>query len=116
MAKLRVSAGVVAAATLAVVSLAGPVRAADDWTFPVANVVDGKEVPATYTPIPVGQVTKRWKICVLFPHMKDSYWLAANYGVVAEHQFRRIVAGRGLGACGPSVSRACAVPRDGGRA
>src|ERR1700751_411735 len=37
MAKLRVSAGVVAAATLAVVSLAGPVRAADDWTFPVAN-------------------------------------------------------------------------------
>ena len=40
-------------------SLEGSVRAADDWTFPVANVVDGKEVPATYTPIPVGKVTKR---------------------------------------------------------
>ena len=84
MAKFRVSAAIIAAATLALVSLEGSVRAADDWTFPVANVIDGKEVPATYTPIPVGQVTKRWKICVLFPHMKDSYWLAANYGVVAE--------------------------------
>ena len=75
MGKFRVSAATIAAATLALVGLEGSVRAADDWTFPVANVIDGKEVPATYTPIPVGQVAKRWKICVLFPHMKDSYWL-----------------------------------------
>ena len=84
MSKFQVSAAVFAAAMLAPMSFVGSVRAADDWTFPVANVIDGKEVPATYTPVPAGEVTKRWKICVLFPHMKDSYWLAANYGVVAE--------------------------------
>ena len=72
MAKFRVSVSIIAAATSALVSLAGSAIAADDWTFPVANVIEGKEVPATYTPIPVGQVSKRWKICVLFPHMKDS--------------------------------------------
>jgi protein TorT len=80
----RLRASIVAVATFGFVSSIGLARAADDWTFPVANVVDGKEIPATYTPIPVAQVTKHWKICVLFPHMKDSYWLAADYGVVVE--------------------------------
>jgi protein TorT len=84
MDKLLLSTSIIAVAAFGSLSQVGSASAADDWTFPVANVVDGKEAPATYTPIPVGQVTKRWKICVLFPHMKDSYWLAANYGVVAE--------------------------------
>lgn len=84
MGKVRVSKNVIAVAVLGLLNSTGLARAADDWTFPVANVVDGKETSATYTPIPVADVTKHWKICVLFPHMKDSYWLAANYGVVAE--------------------------------
>lgn len=58
------------------------------WTFPVENVVDGKNVDAEYTPI--DKVSKSWKICVLFPHMKDSYWLAADYGVVIESQRDRV--------------------------
>jgi protein TorT len=27
---------------------------------------------------------KKWNICVSFPHMKDAYWIAVDYGVVEE--------------------------------
>ena len=27
---------------------------------------------------------KKWDICVSFPHMKDAYWMAVDYGVYAE--------------------------------
>ena len=33
---------------------------------------------------PVGKATQPWNVCVSFPHLKDSYWLAANYGVVQQ--------------------------------
>jgi len=33
---------------------------------------------------PVGKASKPWDICVSFPHMKDAYWMAVDYGVVAE--------------------------------
>jgi len=32
-----------------------------------------------YTPLLTAE--KQWKICVLFPHLYDSYWLAVNYGI-----------------------------------
>ncbi len=57
---------------------------ADDWSFKVANVIAGKKVDAAWTPIQPSKVTKPWRICALFPHLKDSYWLAADYGIVAE--------------------------------
>ena len=28
------------------------------------------------------KASKKWNICVSFPHMKDAYWLAVDYGVV----------------------------------
>ena len=34
--------------------------------------------------VPLEKASKKWKICVSFPHMKDAYWMAVNYGVVAE--------------------------------
>ncbi len=37
-----------------------------------------------YVPLQKGE--KQWDICVSFPHMKDAYWLAVNYGVVAESE------------------------------
>lgn len=57
---------------------------AEDWSFPAELVKNGKKEDATWTPIPANQVTKHWKICVLFPHLKDSYWVAADYGVATE--------------------------------
>ena len=34
--------------------------------------------------VPLESASKEWDICVSFPHMKDAYWLAVDYGVVAE--------------------------------
>ena len=34
--------------------------------------------------IPLEKAAQKWHICVLFPHMKDSYWVAVNYGVMDE--------------------------------
>ena len=36
--------------------------------------------------VPLDKASKKWDICVSFPHMKDAYWMAVDYGVVAESQ------------------------------
>jgi protein TorT len=33
---------------------------------------------------PLKKADKKWNICVSFPHMKDAYWLAVDYGVAEE--------------------------------
>ena len=56
-----------------------------DWSFPATYVhADGAKQNAMYRPVAVSQIKKHYRLCVLFPHMKDSYWLAADYGVVVE--------------------------------
>jgi protein TorT len=58
-----------------------------EWSAPSINTqLDGSTAKATYTPIATDKITKKWKICVLFPHMKDSYWAATNYGTLLEAQ------------------------------
>jgi periplasmic protein TorT len=44
--------------------------------------MDGQRRQVDYAPLE--QAAKKWNIHVFFPHMKDSYWLAANFGVVSE--------------------------------
>jgi protein TorT len=34
--------------------------------------------------VPLDKATKKWNICVSFPHMKDAYWMAVDYGVIDE--------------------------------
>jgi protein TorT len=36
--------------------------------------------------VPLDKAAKAWDICVSFPHMKDAYWMAVDYGVVAESE------------------------------
>lgn len=36
----------------------------------------------SYTPLP--KASKKWNVCVSFPHMKDAYWLGVDYGVTEE--------------------------------
>ena len=45
-----------------------------DMSSPVKEVM--------YTPLQKAE--KKWNICVSFPHMKDAYWLAVDYGVAEE--------------------------------
>lgn len=49
------------------------------------ELVDGdKKTNAEWTLLKKEDVKKPWNICVLFPHLKDSYWVAANYGIAEE--------------------------------
>jgi protein TorT len=34
--------------------------------------------------VPLAETTRDWSICAVFPHMKDSYWLAVNFGLSSE--------------------------------
>jgi protein TorT len=35
---------------------------------------------------PVEKAEQKWDLCVSFPHMKDAYWMAVDYGVIDEAQ------------------------------
>jgi len=69
-----------AAAIVAALNLA-PAYAADAWpAFELTAGEGGKTV--SYSP--PAKAEKKWSICALVPHMKDSYWVAVNYGLVSE--------------------------------
>ncbi|MEO9968892.1 MAG: substrate-binding domain-containing protein, partial [Hyphomonadaceae bacterium] len=50
------------------------------WPFEVINAADGAGETVSYEGLESAE--KPWHVCVLFPHMKDSYWVAVNYGIV----------------------------------
>lgn len=52
------------------------------WPIKVFDASSGKNVTVEYSPLP--KAAKPWKLCVLFPHMKDSFWVAVAYGIVEE--------------------------------
>ena len=64
------------------------IQAASDW-YPVEVEVweppfnaNRQRAPRQYTPLQ--QSSRRWNICVSIPHLKDAYWTAVNYGLIAE--------------------------------
>lgn len=75
---VRYSLSVLALSTI----LAAPAALADDWTAPL--LVDDNNKVETYVPLPAGSATKPWHLCVGFPHMKDAYYVAKDYGVLEE--------------------------------
>jgi protein TorT len=51
--------------------------------LPVAQGASrGQSVVIEYTPLE--KASRDWFICAVFPHMKDSYWLAVNFGLDSE--------------------------------
>ncbi len=61
--------------------------AADWFPFKVEKMdppfaPDAKPTLVDYVPLP--KASKKWDICVSFPHMKDAYWLGVDYGVAEE--------------------------------
>jgi periplasmic protein TorT len=72
----------------ALVAFAAGGAAAADWFPYKAEAInppfaaDGKSSEVSYTPL--AKASKKWDICVSFPHMKDAYWLGVDYGVVEE--------------------------------
>jgi periplasmic protein TorT len=59
--------------------------AKDWWPFKIAAAKDGdlKKVE-TIQYAPLERAEKAWNLCVLFPHLKDSYWVSVDYGIVEE--------------------------------
>ena len=68
----------VAACLVATLSVARA-SAADVWPFGVIEVNGAGTKPVEYQGLE--KASKKWNICVLFPHMKDSYWVAVDYGI-----------------------------------
>jgi protein TorT len=52
------------------------------WPVKVYDMDSGKPVVTDYTPL--AKASKPWNVCVLFPHMKDTFWVAVDYGIVEE--------------------------------
>ncbi len=64
--------------------LCAPARA-EDWLLQVPTVPfddDSPTKPLLYHPLE--HASKPWQLCVLYPHLKDAYWLSVNYGMVEE--------------------------------
>ena len=56
---------------------------AETWTLRTWDELlnyDSASHLMTYTPLE--RAAKRWRLCALYPHLKDSYWLSVNYGMV----------------------------------
>jgi len=62
----------------------GPLAAQASWSPVDVEMIgaDGSRTPAKY--VAQDKAAEPWNICVSFPHMKDSFWLAADYGVTEE--------------------------------
>ncbi len=52
----------------------------ETWAKPFDYTSPSKEI--TYKPL--AKASRKWRICTSYPHMKDSYWLSVNYGMVEE--------------------------------
>ena len=75
---------------------ATPASAGDGWSIDVlatepqfawndeANVPQTGSKWFTWTAMDSSEVTKKWNLCVLFPHVKDPYYLATSYGAYQE--------------------------------
>ena len=87
LSKFALTTGLVGMAGIAMM-VAGQANAESKWyPYPVEvwNPPFNMDSPRTTVDyVPVEKASKKWDICVSFPHMKDAYWLAVDYGVVDE--------------------------------
>lgn len=85
---LRASLAMTAGALALVLAVPSAALAAENWyPFPVEVWDPPFDMASPRTTVdyqPLDKAAKKWDICVSFPHMKDAYWMAVDYGVVAE--------------------------------
>lgn len=92
---------------------AQPAEQAQTWPLTVFDRPfddAGPSHPADYQPLQ--QAARPWQLCVLYPHLKDAYWLSVNFGMVEEA--RRLGVGFNLYEAGgyPNLSRQIAQLRE----
>ena len=54
--------------------------ALEAWSPPF----DFRSPTTTITYRPLERASQKWRVCASYPHLKDSYWLSVNYGMVEE--------------------------------
>lgn len=64
--------------------LAPPARA-EVWELETPQAAtDAAAAPQRLDYVPLQRATRPWRLCILYPHLKDAYWLSVNYGMVEE--------------------------------
>jgi periplasmic protein TorT len=69
----------------AVLALTSNIARSEPWQLQVPTVPfddDSLTIPTLYEPLTYA--AKPWRLCVIYPHLKDAYWLSVNYGMVEE--------------------------------
>lgn len=64
-----------------------PAASAEVWQLEARAIPfddSSAAIPVDY--VPLDRATKPWRLCILYPHLKDAYWLSVNYGMVTEAQ------------------------------
>lgn len=70
-------------AAIALLAMAGECRAADSWALESwTPPFDYRGTPAQIAYQPLERAQRHWRICASYPHLKDSYWVSVNYGMV----------------------------------
>lgn len=68
-----------------VLALISHSASAEPWQLQVPSVPFDDDSPTTALAYqPLDHAAKPWRICVIYPHLKDAYWLSVNYGMVEE--------------------------------
>ncbi len=60
---------------------------AQEWTVDSWDpAFDFSSAPKKIQYQALDKASQKWKLCVIFPHLKDPYWVATNYGVATHAQ------------------------------
>jgi protein TorT len=85
MMRKQLAAGLVAIAALW--AIPGQTVLAEDegnWTYDVKGGPDGNSTNMKWSNIEKSKITKPWRLCALFPQMKNVYWVAGSFGLMTE--------------------------------
>ncbi|MFZ1470527.1 MAG: TMAO reductase system periplasmic protein TorT [Paracoccaceae bacterium] len=82
---LALRVGIRGAAALVLGVVAAAATAQEVWQLEARAVPFDDTSPGVQIDYqPLAHATRPWRICVLYPHLKDAYWLSVNYGMVEE--------------------------------
>ena len=75
----------VAAISAALMLNASKASAEELWTLDIKSInADGTSEQMMYKPLAASEVSKKWNLCIIFPHVKDPYYIAFTYGAISE--------------------------------
>jgi protein TorT len=68
-----------------IVALLASGAGAETWDLQVPTVPFDDDSPtAALAYQPLDHAAQPWRLCVIYPHLKDAYWLSVNFGMVEE--------------------------------